>query len=114
MTSLHCLSETFQETSLHQFLHYLSCQTAGSDAEIVLVEPFLAEDVLNDIIIGERIFDGRHSTCRFETDHLACCLVVFLDGVAHDESCHRGGVDGDFSLLSVSKQRMSRISLGMK
>lgn len=58
-------------------------QRAGSEAEMVGVEPFVAEHLADYRVVGHGVFGGAHASGGLEADAASGRLVVFADAAAH-------------------------------
>ena len=59
-------------------------KAGGSDAEVLVVQPFLAQDFLDDGVVLHGILGGADTARSLEAHHAAVLDEVFLDALAHD------------------------------
>ena len=67
------------------------CQTAGSQTEQSVVQPFFAQHFFYDGVVDERIVYAVDASCRFETYLVARQGMVFLNSLTHYIGCFRSG-----------------------
>ena len=59
-------------------------QAGGTDAEVLVVQPLLAQDFLDDGVVLHGVLGGADAARCLEAYHAAVLDEVFLDALAHD------------------------------
>lgn len=58
-------------------------QAGGADAEVLVVQPLLAQDFLDDGVVLDSVLGGADATRSLEAHHASVLDEVFLDALAH-------------------------------
>lgn len=58
-------------------------EAGGSDAEILVVEPCVAEHLLDDGVVLDGVLGRGDASGSLEADHSACLVEVFLNALTH-------------------------------
>ena len=87
-------------------------KTTGSQAEQFVVQPFFAEHFLDDGVINQCIVHAVDSSCGLKAYLDTRQLVIFLDGLAHNQGgLRRGGrlLLAGGSLMKSAPEYMERM-----